>query len=139
MASASDRSTESIVQAFLSIPRRAADDPDIQRRARFLTCDLEIGVGTVPIAIRIESGRVTEAKRGPFLLKSFDFAIRAEPEVWSKFFEAEPEPGFHDLMAMTKVGRARVEGDLVPFMGNLQAIKDLLALPRGCIPSGALA
>jgi hypothetical protein len=41
-----------------------------------------------------------------------------------------PAPGYHDIFAMTKGGRARVEGNLQPLMANLRFIKDLLAAPR---------
>jgi hypothetical protein len=69
-------------------------------------------------------------KRGPFLLKSHTFSIVADPETWARFHRPIPEPGDHDLLALTKAGRAHVSGDLVPFMGNLQFIKDVVALPR---------
>ena len=41
-----------------------------------------------------------------------------------------PEPGWHDLFALTKRGAAAIEGDLRPLLQNLQYFKDLLALPR---------
>lgn len=122
--------TETVVAAFEQLPRLAAADEVLGRRGRFLTCELEIGVGAVPLAVAITAGKVVSVRRGPFLLKPWDFAIRAEPEIWARFLEPYPAPGFHDLLALTKVGRARIEGNLVPFMGNLQFIKDVLALPR---------
>jgi hypothetical protein len=33
-------------------------------------------------------------------------------------------------MALSKVGLARIEGNLQPFMANLQVIKDIVAAPR---------
>jgi hypothetical protein len=41
-----------------------------------------------------------------------------------------PEPGYHDLFAMKKLGVARVEGDLVPLMANLRYVKDVVTAPR---------
>ena len=41
-----------------------------------------------------------------------------------------PDPGWHDLFALTKRGAASMEGDLRPLLQNLQYFKDLLALPR---------
>ncbi len=129
-AKTTDTATEDVIQTFETLPRLAARDPDLAWRGRFLTCDLELGIGSVPLSVSLVEGRITSVKRGPFLLKPFTFAIRAEPEVWQRFHEPYPAPGWHDLMALTKVGRARIEGNLVPFMGNLQFIKDLVALPR---------
>jgi len=122
--------TERVARAFERLPELAAADADLARRGRFLTCDFEIGVGSVPLSVSIDHGRVTSVKRGPFLLRSHTFSITAAPETWAGFHQPFPEPGDHDLLALTKSGRARVSGDLVPFMGNLQFVKDLLALPR---------
>jgi hypothetical protein len=41
-----------------------------------------------------------------------------------------PKAGWHDLLALTKRGEATLEGDIRPFMANLQYFKDVLALPR---------
>ncbi len=123
-------SMERVVEAFEALPRLAEADADLMRRARFLSCEIALGVGSQSLAITIVEGRVTSVRRGPFLLKPWTFAIRAEPEVWLKFLEPYPSAGYHDLMALTKVGRANIEGDLVPFMGNLQVVKDLISLPR---------
>jgi hypothetical protein len=48
----------------------------------------------------------------------------------AEYWQAAPRPGFHDLLALTKRGEAMLEGDLHPFMTNLQYFKDVLALPR---------
>ena len=122
--------SERVVRAFEQLPNLAAANPDLARRGRFLTCDFEIVVGAVPLSVTVVEGCVRGVKRGPFLLKPHAFAIAAEPEVWTRFHEAIPAPGDHDLFALTKTGRAHVSGNLVPLMGNLQFVKDLLALPR---------
>jgi hypothetical protein len=126
-----------MIARFKALPELASGDGDLVRRGRFLTCDFEIGVDSVPLAVSVERGQVTSVARGPFLLKPWVFAVRAGAQDWAKFLEPYPAPGWHDLMALTKVGRARVEGNLVPFMGNLQYIKDLLALPRSASSDGA--
>jgi hypothetical protein len=41
-----------------------------------------------------------------------------------------PEAGWHDIFALMKRKQARVEGDLRPFMANLQYIKDRPPAPR---------
>ncbi|MDX2157988.1 MAG: hypothetical protein SFW09_15925 [Hyphomicrobiaceae bacterium] len=121
---------EKAVAAFEALPRLVVADTDLVRRGRFLSCDFELGVGPQPLLVSINEGRVAAVARGPFLLKPWLFAVRAEADVWLRFLEPYPIAGYHDLMALTKVGRARVEGNLVPFMGNLQFIKDVLAAPR---------
>jgi len=82
------------------------------------------------LSVSVIEGQVVSVKRGPFLLKSHEFSISAEPETWELFHRPLPAPGDHDLLALTKTGRAIISGNLVPLMGNLQVVKDLLALPR---------
>ena len=38
-----------------------------------------------------------------------------------------PAPGYHDVIAMGRLGVARLEGDLQPLMANLRYIKEVLA------------
>jgi hypothetical protein len=63
-------------------------------------------------------------------MRPWRFAVRADAEAWEEFWRPVPRPGFHDLFAMTKAGRATVEGDLQPLMANLRYLKEVLAAPR---------
>jgi hypothetical protein len=125
-----DSATEQVARLFEALPRLVAEDGDLQRRGRFLTCDFEIGVGRLPLMVGIAAGTVASVTRGPFLLRPWAFAIRAEPETWLGFLAPMPVAGVHDVMALSKQGLARIEGDLHPFLSNLQYIKDVLAKPR---------
>lgn len=127
---------ERIVGLFAELPRLLAQDADLVRRGRFLTCDFEIGVGSVPLMVGVVAGVVRTVERGPFLLRPWAFAIRAEPRIWSGFLAPVPAAGVHDVMALSKQGLARIEGDLHPFLSNLQYIKDVLAAPRAINQKG---
>lgn len=134
---ASDQSaTERIVALFRELPRLVAQDTELIRRGRFLTCEFEIGVGAVPLMVGIVAGVVRTVERGPFLLRPWAFAIRAEPQTWSGFLSPVPAAGVHDVMALSKQGLARIEGDLHPFLSNLQYVKDVLAAPRAINQKG---
>ena len=61
---------------------------------------------------------------------SWTFGVRATASAWRQFWQPVPEPGWHDLFALTKRGAAAIEGDLQPLMANLQDMKDVLAAPR---------
>ncbi len=130
--------SEKIARRFEALPRLIAADPDLVRRGRFLDCDFEIGLGAILLLVSVRAGQVTSVARGPFLLKSSVFAIRADAETWEAFLEPRPKPGWHDILALTKTGRARIEGNLQPFMANLQVIKDMLAAPRALAPKEAV-
>jgi len=122
--------TERVVAMFEKLPGLVDGNTDLVRRGRFLTTDFALVIGATPLLVRIESGRVTSVTRGPFLLRPWTFAITAAPETWLKLLKPVPDPGTHDLMPLSKVGLARIEGNLQPFMANLQYVKDVVTAPR---------
>ena len=116
--------------AFQQLPELVADDRNLLRRGAYLTVDFMVEIGAVPFYLSIAGGRLVALERGPKLMRPWTFAVRASVEAWSRFWQPMPEAGWHDLFALMKRGEARVEGDLHPFMANLQYVKDLLAAPR---------
>lgn len=105
-------------------------DEALVRRGRFLTCDFLVAVGDTPYHVSVVSGRIASVTRGPALMRPWRFAIRAPEEAWREFWQPVPRAGFHDLFALTRFGRAHIEGDLQPLMANLRYVKDVLEKPR---------
>ena len=118
------------------LPELVNGDAALVRRGRFLTVDFLVEVGERPWHVSVERGRIREVVAGPVLMRPWRFAIRASREAWERFWEPVPEPGWHDLFAMTKQGAAVIEGDLQPLMANLRYLKDVLAAPRRRAGSG---
>jgi hypothetical protein len=122
--------TERVVELFQRLPELVDRDADLIKRGRFLTTEFALVADTVPLLVRIDGGRVSAVTRGPFLLRSWAFSITAASDTWLKLLKPIPDPGTHDLMALSKVGLARIEGSLQPFMANLQYVKDVVTAPR---------
>ena len=112
------------------LPELVNGDAALVRRGRFLTTDFLVGVGDEEYLVSVVAGRIERVERGPLLLRSWAFAIRAPAEAWRRFWAVVPEPGYHDLFAMTKAGVARLDGRLEPLMANLRYVKEVLAAPR---------
>lgn len=112
------------------LPGLVNGDAALVRRGRFLTTRFLLEVGTASYLVAVVEGRIAAIERGPFLLRSWTFAVRGPLEAWERFWKALPEPGEHDIFAMVKQGRTRLEGDLQPLMANLRYVKDVLAVPR---------
>ncbi len=113
----------------MRLPELANADADLLRRAAACTLDFNLGVGEALFHVGIAHGR-TAIQRGPALMRSAQFSIRAEAESWLRFWRPLPQPGWHDLLALTKRGVARIDGDFRPLMVHLQIVKDVLAAPR---------
>ncbi|MDH1520779.1 hypothetical protein [Achromobacter mucicolens] len=99
-------------------------------RGRHLDTVFLLECGDVAYLITVQAGRIAAVKRGPFVMPRWQFALRAAAADWAQFWRATPPPGFHDLMALVKFRRLRVEGDLYPLMSHLLYFKDVLACPR---------
>ena len=116
---------------FAHLPALLAADADLRRRGRWLGTDCRIDIGSEPFFLVLRDGALTALERGPKLMRSTVFTFRATDEAWTQYWKPVPEPGWHDIFALTKRGAASMDGDLRPLLQNLQYFKDLLALPRG--------
>jgi hypothetical protein len=115
---------------FAHLPDLLAADTELRRRGRWVDVDCRVDVGTEPFHLTIRAGELAELERGPRLMRAVAFSIRGTEEAWQRHWSKVPEPGWHDVFALTKRGAAAIDGDLRPLLQNLQYFKDLLALPR---------
>jgi hypothetical protein len=113
-----------------ALKARVNDDEALVRRGRYLTTTFLLEVGETPWLISIFEGRIASVSRGPFVMPSSSFALRAPAEEWEKFWSHRPPPGSNDLMALIKRRVLKAEGDLHVFMANLRYFKDALAKLR---------
>ena len=113
-----------------TLAQRVNGDEALVRRGRFLTTTFLLEVGSTAWLISIFEGRVVSVARGPFVMPSSSFALRAPPEEWQKFWSQRPPPGSNDLMALIKRRVLKAEGDLHIFMANLRYFKEALAKLR---------
>ncbi len=112
------------------LQERVNADEALVRRGRWVTLAFLLGVGDEDYVVTIERGRVAAVQPRRLATDTGRFAIRAAKTVWEEFWRPVPRPEHHDLWAMLAAGRARLDGDLLPLMQNLQYFKDLLAAPR---------
>ena len=121
---------QDLLDRFEQLPALAAAETDLVRRGRFLTVDFLVGIAEAPFYLGVVEGQLRRLERGPRLLRATAFSLRGSEVAWRAFWQAVPQPGWHDLFALSKRGELSFEGNLQPFMAHLQFIKDLLALPR---------
>jgi hypothetical protein len=107
------------------------DSGALARRGRHVRASVLIDTGDTQHLLGIHAGRIERLEHGPFVMPTWDFALRAPLSEWLAFWQPLPAPGHHDLFAMIRRRALRVEGNLQPFMANLLWFKDVLAAPRG--------
>jgi hypothetical protein len=115
---------------FERIPDGVNNDPDMLRRGRWCDANCLVEIGNTSFFLVFKRGRIERLERGAPLMRSWDFALRGPTEAWRGIWAREPEPGYHDIFALSKKRLLRIEGNLQPLMANLQYVKDVLAWPR---------
>ena len=115
---------------FATLPERLEAEPFLIWRGRRFNAAVKLATGNAALHLTFRDGRVEAVDRGSPVMRSWDFALVADAEAWLEHWKPMPRPGFHDIFALSKFGRLRMEGNLHPLMSHLQYVKDLLALPR---------
>ena len=105
-------------------------DAALVRRGKYFSDTFMLEVGTAQYLIEVRNGQIERVETGPFVMRSWTFALRATEEVWRTFWEKLPPPGYHDIFALLRKGRIAFDGDLQPMMANLLYVKDVIAAPR---------
>lgn len=113
---------------FDRLPDLLQADPALRRRGRHMDATILVAVGPDEWLLRVRDGAVT-VERGPFVGRSWQFALRAAADAWAGLWQPVPLPQANDIFALVKHGRMKIEGDLHPFFANLLFVKGLLALP----------
>ena len=113
-----------------ALKERVNSDANLVRRGRYLTTTFLLEVGETAFLISIFEGRIAAVTRGPFVMPSSAFALRAPAADWEKFWSERPPPGSNDLLALIRRRVLRAEGDLQVFMAHLRYFKEALAKLR---------
>jgi hypothetical protein len=112
------------------IANRVNANANLVWRGRRIDLDFLIGVGDAEYIITVRHGRIDAVLPRRLPTQSGRFSIRAAAEVWADFWLHVPPRDRHDLFSMVAAGLAKLDGDLLPLMQNLQYFKDVLAAPR---------
>ena len=115
---------------FAALPALVAGEPRLGRWGRAQSFSFRVVDGGAETLVTIEDGKVASAVSGTFPAGSWDFSLTADRAVWSEFLAEIPAPGFHDLVALLRYQRLKVEGSELIFMRNMLFIKGVLAVMR---------
>ncbi len=113
-----------------TLQARVNGDAGLVRRGRYLSTSFLLEVGQSAFLISIHEGRIVSVAKGPLVMPSSAFALRASEQEWQKFWSPRPPPGSNDLLALIKRRVLRADGNLQIFMSNLRYFKEVLAKLR---------
>ena len=110
---------------------RVNADPEMQVIGDWFTTAFSLTSGDQRCIVRFERGRLVEAITAPRLDVRCAFGFRAAPEIWRRFFAAEPEPLYHDFFAMLmRVPAFVLEGDTLVAMQHARALHRAMNVMR---------
>jgi hypothetical protein len=80
--------------------------------------------------LTFRDGHLVQIAEGPSRKTPWRFALRTDADALAQFWQPRPKPGFHDLFGLVKIGRGRIDGDILALVRNLRFFKEFMALAR---------
>ena len=119
-----------MIDTFKHIQTTLQETPHLLRLGRLFSEVILIEVDGSEYYLTFEKGRIVSVDEGPSRKTPWRFALRTDAEALAKFWQARPDPGFHDIFGLVKIGRGRIDGDILSLVKNLRFFKEVLTLAR---------
>src|SRR3546814_19934406 len=108
-----------VAAVLAQLPELVNGRAPLVRRGRFFSGEFLVEADRLPVHVKVCEGRIEAVEAGPFRMRGWRFAIRADAAAWLRFWEPVPEPGYHDRIAMSRLRCARLAGPPHPQLPNL--------------------
>jgi hypothetical protein len=119
-----------VLETFRSIQTALDGMPHLMRLGRLFSDCVLIEVDGQEIYLTFDKGRIVSVVEGPSRKTPWRFALRTDADALAQFWQPLPAPGFHDIFGLVKIGRGRIDGDILALVKNLRFFKEVLALAR---------
>lgn len=104
--------------------------PHLLRLGRLFSHTVLIEVDGAEFYLTFREGHLETIMEGPSRKTPWRFALRTDRAALDMFWQPLPPPGFHDIFGLVKIGRGRIDGDILTLVRNLRFFKDFMALAR---------
>lgn len=118
------RATLALMQSRLN------DSPHLLRLGRLFSETVLLEVDRSEFYLTFRDGRLEQIAEGPSRKTPWRFALRTDADALAQFWQPRPRPGFHDIFGLVKIGRGRIDGDILALVKNLRFFKEFMALAR---------
>jgi hypothetical protein len=119
-----------VLETFKAIQTALDQRPHLLRLGRLFSECVLIEVDGREFYLTFDKGRIAAIAEGPSRKTPWRFALRTDAEALARFWQPRPAPGFHDIFGLVKIGRGRIDGDILALVRNLRFFKEVLALAR---------
>ncbi|WP_443643922.1 hypothetical protein ABXT66_01615 [Candidatus Levibacter sp. Uisw_134_01] len=109
---------------------RINSNQELLKRGQWVNLTFTFGIENTDYLFEIINGKVNSINKRVLLTKSGVFRIHGQSVSWEKHWLKNPPRDYHDIFAMLAKKIIILEGDLTPFIQNLQYFKDLIASNR---------
>lgn len=123
--------TETPLLAQLNTMRRMFNaSPHLARLGALFSETILIQVDDAEFYLFFDKGRLDSITAGPSRKTPWRFALRTDADALERFWQPVPDPGFHDIFGLVKIGRGQIDGDILCLVKNLRLFKEFMALGR---------
>jgi hypothetical protein len=119
-----------MLATFQMVQDRLNETPHLLRLGRLFSETVLVEIDGQEIYLSFDRGRITSVTPGPSRKTPWRFALRTDAAALAEFWRSHPAPGFHDIFGLVKIGRGRIDGDILCLVKNLRFFKEVMALPR---------
>lgn len=119
-----------MLEEIEAMPAGLEARPHLLRLGRLVSETVLLKVGEAEHYLIFDKGHLTRIVPGPSKKIPYRVAVVTDRDALDRFWQPIPQPGFHDIFGLVKIGRAEILGDILFLVKNLRFFKELLALPR---------
>lgn len=119
-----------VIETFTHIQSQLDVTPHLLRLGRLFSETVLIEVDGDEYYLTFDKGRIVQVMQGPSRKTPWRFALRTDAAALAEFWQPRPAPGFHDVFGFVKIGRGRIDGDILSLVKNLRFFKEVLGLAR---------
>ena len=119
-----------MIDTFTHIQTRLDGAPHLLRLGRLFSETVLIEVDGNEYYLTFDNRDDAAFVEGPSRKAPWCFALRTDGEALAQFWQVRPAPGFHDIFGLVKIGRGRIDGDILSLVKNLRFFKEVMGLAR---------
>lgn len=119
-----------MIDTLRDIQAALEERPHLHRLGALFSETVQLRIDGADYYLIFDRGHIASVVAGPSKKTPYRFGLVTDAEALAEFWQPLPRPGFHDIFAMVKIGRAEIVGDILTLVKNLRFFKEVMALPR---------